>query len=380
MAKFEVLVTEVLDVKDHPNADKLDILKVFDFQLVSGKGNWSKGDLGVYIPEGSILPLDIQEKLDVVGLLSGPDKNRMKAVKLRGEISQGMMLPISFLDFNVLKGDDVSKELGITKYIPRVPETFQGKWITPPEHLKPIKFDVENIKKHPNMFGDGEDVYVTEKLHGTCFQAVVEIWPEVADVEGFLKYTHSENNKDSILLSATSKGVGAKGFLMDAKGQGNIYTDAAKRYMSNDKFVEGLVDFRSCSKWRRSGNVFRIFGEVFGSGVQDLQYGLSDKQLRVFDVYYGGSFLGFHDLSLFCEKTGLEMIPNLFEGQYNIGKIKGLSCGNSVIDSEQLMEGVVVRPIFERKTSKGERAIAKFISERYLTRSRKGKTEPTEYN
>ena len=87
---------EVVEVFEHPNADRLEVLRVGEVQMVSGKGNYKSGDVVLVIPAKSIIPpgpiLDEYEKY-----LVGKDKNRVKEVRLRGEYSEAITWPLSKL-------------------------------------------------------------------------------------------------------------------------------------------------------------------------------------------------------------------------------------------------------------------------------------------
>jgi len=137
MATFEVKVYK-LTIEEHPNADAIELAKVGDYRSIVGKGQFNTGDLGVYIPEGAIVPELIIERLGLVGKLAGKKKNRVKAIRLRKVLSQGLIYPVELRE-NVLdtdtgrvrdchaitiqeggaghiveEGDDVAKWLGIT--------------------------------------------------------------------------------------------------------------------------------------------------------------------------------------------------------------------------------------------------------------------------
>ena len=81
---------EKLEIFPHPNADLLELAQVGLYRAVVGKGQFESGDYALYIPEQAILPPELIEELGLTGKLAGPEKNRVKAVRLRGEISQGI--------------------------------------------------------------------------------------------------------------------------------------------------------------------------------------------------------------------------------------------------------------------------------------------------
>jgi RNA ligase (TIGR02306 family) len=93
MSTFEVKVRKIT-IEPHPDADLLEIGKVDDYNVVVGKGQFKTGDLVVYIPEASVVPDWLIERLGLVGKLAGSKHNRVKAVKFRGCTSQGLIVPL----------------------------------------------------------------------------------------------------------------------------------------------------------------------------------------------------------------------------------------------------------------------------------------------
>lgn len=182
MSRFEVKVIKVSDVYNHPNADRLDIVMVGDYKCITLRDEYAIDDIIVYIPEAAIVPDWILEDMGLTGKLAGKDKNRVKAIKLRGILSQGLVYPALTLgedvcvvkvaqesklsslhkDFHV--GDDLTEVLGIEKYVPKIPTSMNGEVFN--AFGMTLKYDIENIKKFPEVFEDGEEVSFTEKLHG----------------------------------------------------------------------------------------------------------------------------------------------------------------------------------------------------------------------
>lgn len=180
MAEFEAKVYK-LTIEEHPNADRLELARVGDYRSIVQKGQFKTGDLGVYIPEAAVLPEWLIEELGLEGRLAGKQKNRVKAVKLRKVLSQGLVYPVvdgqikfittdkDYLDESELQttgegiryagvqeGDDVTEYLGIIKYEPPIPIHMAGE--VENAFGKTIKYDIENWKKYPNVIEDGEDI------------------------------------------------------------------------------------------------------------------------------------------------------------------------------------------------------------------------------
>ncbi len=183
MSNFEVKVKQISKVEHHPNADLLDLVYIDDYVCIVGRDNYVATDMVVYIPEAAVVPEWLLEEIGLVGKLAGKAKNRVKAMKLRGIVSLGLIYPLDkewagvYTIWNGGKnkgtrhpqtslfiGDDVTEFLGITKYEPPIPSSMSGEVFN--AFGKTINFDIENIKKYPDVLEDGEEISITEKLHG----------------------------------------------------------------------------------------------------------------------------------------------------------------------------------------------------------------------
>ena len=114
-------VQKIKEVLVHPNADKLEIVKVLGWQCVSRKGEFQPGDLCVYFEIDSLIP--ITEWSRFLGDKNKPDAPvRLKTIRLRGELSQGLAMPLSILGHvaeTQLEGND------LTEYLPVAHTVFQ---------------------------------------------------------------------------------------------------------------------------------------------------------------------------------------------------------------------------------------------------------------
>ncbi len=371
MAEFEVKVYK-LTIEEHPNADRLELAGVGDFRSIVMKGQFKTGDLGVYIPEASICPEWLIAKLGLEGKLAGKKHNRVKAVRLRGVFSQGLIYPLAEQDDKVLalegrdgkpswtyveEGQDVQVHLGITKYEPPIPIHMQGEVFN--SLGKTLSYDIENVKKYPDVLVEGEDVIMTEKLHGTwcCF--------------GF-----HPGVKESHII--TSKGLSGQGlaFKVNERNKDNLYI----RALDGTANASGanVID-RAMGFWG-GGAPFYILGEVYGAGVQKgFGYGLEKPGFRVFDIYWGnpgqGEYADAEMLETLCTALEVERVPELYRGAFSKAKMLELTHGKESASGKEtnMREGVVVRPLHERYDLELGRVILKSISEEYLLR--KGGTE-----
>ena len=374
MSEFAVPILQLDDVVPHPNADRLDLAVVGGYRSVVPRGKFKTGDWVVYIPEGAVIPEWILEKEGLTGYLAGPNKDRVRAVKLRGELSQGIVMRAS--DYNggnepSIAADDISDALGIVKYEPPLPRQFAGRFAGAAKSRETgallnitLKYDFDNIKKHPRLFDDDDIVAATEKLHGTCHQI---LWAsDIAPRSDFFGVTQQ--------VAITSKGIAKNGFFIAncAENDANVYVRSAKQFGLIDA-VERLND--CILRLRRA----YLFGEVFGD-VQDLRYGSQPRsgelQYRLFDVFYvrddgSSGFVDACSLPDVAERLGLMTVPRIFEGKWGElrAKLDDYTSGKSLLAPKQIREGIVIRTLREEYHQRLGRKIAKSVSSQYLLRN-----------
>ncbi|MFD0405052.1 RNA ligase (ATP) [Kitasatospora sp. NPDC127116] len=348
------VTAEKLTVLEHPNADALELAQVGLYRAVVAKGMYRTGDHAVYIPEQSVLPDELIEELGLTGKLAGARANRVKAVRLRGELSQGIVCRPAALAGTDLaaaaeRGEDFAELLGVVKWQPPVPTSMSGDVVSAPDLLPWV--DIENLKRYPDAFEPGEPVVLTEKLHGSC--CLVTYVAATGEVQ------------------VSSKGIGAQGLAL-VEDERNLYWRAVRAY--------GIPAAAARLAERLGAERVGVFGEVFGEGVQDLGYGSSARTERpgyaAFDVsaVVDGQLNWFSAAELLDGE--LPLVPELWRGPFDPETVLGFARGKEGVSGRELhlREGVVVRPVTERWSPVlGGRAIAKVVSDAYLTR--KGGTE-----
>lgn len=198
MSTLKVEICKIEKVEIHPNAERLDIIQVKDWNCVVQKDSFHEGDLCLYIPIDSILPEIVEMNIFGTDSKIKLDKHRVRTIKLRGVISQGLVIKPEQVCIQLYKeGQDFTERLGITKYEP--PEELPNIYGTCNKIKKMYlnsnfhKYtDIENIKNHPSVFQDGAMVYISEKLHGTSFRCgwveneANTIWKKVKRFFGLL--------------------------------------------------------------------------------------------------------------------------------------------------------------------------------------------------
>jgi len=117
----------------------------------------------------AIVPDTLLAELGLAGKLAGSQHNRVKAIRLRGELSEGLVYRPEVWPAHWTVGQDVAAELDIVEWEPPIPIHMAGAVEAAPKGTIFTAYtDIENVKRYPNVLRPGEPVAITEKLHGTC--------------------------------------------------------------------------------------------------------------------------------------------------------------------------------------------------------------------
>jgi RNA ligase (TIGR02306 family) len=168
-----------------------------------------------------------------------------------------------------------------------------------------------------------------------------------------------------------SKGLSSQGIALKhvEENKNNVYLRVAEQYGLYDRFQK-VTD-------AHNDPIF-VLGEIYGRGIQDLQYGISSNEklgYRIFDIRIGKRWLQPSNLEQFCHSNKLEMVPYLYRGPFSKEIMEEYTNGKETISGKfsHIREGIVIRPVMERDDVELGRVILKNVSEEYLLR--KGGTE-----
>jgi RNA ligase (TIGR02306 family) len=250
MMRKLVSIRRISAVRPIDGADAIEAVQIDGWQCVAKKGEFVPGDMCVYFEIDSFLPADnaafaFMAPRGTQKNAEGREGYRLRTIKLRGTLSQGLALPIYQL-FNGLfvlnEGDDVSEPLGITKWEPVMPACLSGeakgvfpRWIR--------KTDQDRIQNLPDVLQLDFDYEVSIKLDGSSMTAY-----------------HRDGES-----GVCSRNLDLR------ETEGNPFWKVARRYGLPDR----LADI---------GNV-AIQGELVGPKIQGNQEKLPDHDLYVFDVW-----------------------------------------------------------------------------------------------
>jgi RNA ligase (TIGR02306 family) len=344
------------DLQKLENSDNLSIAYIdgTEWQCVTETSQWGDIRHGIYISIDALLDTTRPEfnwLKPSKTMSNGHPAHRLKTIRLRKALSQGLLIPLStdmspYVDplYATWPPDYFDLLLGIERYEPPVPAALTGDCVKgTPGFDKYTR--IENGKNFPGLFTEeAGQVRITEKIHGTNFRVGL-----VKLEDGTWKYCVGSHNTEK-----------------DPDGY-TIYARIARRFFPIEKLMQMLLD----SETKES---FIIYGEIYGSGIQDLIYGckVDEKYVRIFDVNRDGLFRGLEYIESVASRLGIQTVPLLYRGEFSVAKIKELRDGMSTIPgANNVREGIVVtsEPELEvnTKSFKG-RKILKYISDSYLER------------
>lgn len=327
----------IKNIRDHSNADSLQIADVLGWQVVVKKGIHKEGDKVVFITIDTIVPKCSWSEFLVDP--KNPDKPlRIRNIKLRGEFSSGLVIPLSefpnqFTE-TCLIGEDLTSLLGIQKYIKELPANLSGENIGEfPTHLAP-KTDEINGLNDPELvnevlFHDSE-VTICLKLDGSSCSLIVE---------------------NGILTQVCSRNLSKK------ETENSTFWNAAKKL----KIPEGWSGI--------------IAGELCGNGIQKNPLRLQDVRIFVFQIFHDGRYMTYDEMADFC-KNKLECDV--------VSLLKKLSVDNTIkmwnnplqklqefadkqkYSSGSAAEGIVIRPSSYPRSKSSRRPMGfKLINRNY---------------
>ena len=139
-------------IKEIEGADKIELCGVLGWQcVIAKKDNFQVGDTVIYCEVDSVMP----EKPEFEFLRDR--KFRIRTIKLKGQVSQGLVLPISMLNKKVNIGDDVTDLLGITKYLsPSELDEIQ-------QQERNIKLEKNRLKKYLMRYSFFRKLFLSKK-------------------------------------------------------------------------------------------------------------------------------------------------------------------------------------------------------------------------
>lgn len=329
MSTHSVNIIEVGEVRAHGNADKLEIVPVNGWQAVVRKGEFKSGDSAIYIEPDYTVPTD--RPMFAFLAKEGKARHRLKAVRLRGVLSYGLLIPCPEELSLCPVGWDVMEWLGVERYVPpmKAAAVLAGDALPEAEwpQLYSPKFDVESYQKWPNVIEPGEQVWVTEKIDGANARYVFH--------------------------------------------NGRLYLGSRSQWLKDEgthiwkRAIDATPAIRA---WCEAHPDVILFGEVYG-WVQSLRYGAAQGEVRfaAFAALNRDRWIDLPDLYASLTTHGVPVAPMLWRGPFNleaVQKVAELDSG-AATENGHMREGVVIVPEVERRHPEIGRVALKLISNRF---------------
>ena len=391
MADLKVSVEKVVEVKRHPNADKLDIATVLGWNVIVGRDTVTEGSLGIFVPIDSIIPHELANEWGIANYLKRG--NRVRTVKLRGVYSQGLFVTTDMINNTsaipagkmLTVGEDIKDILGITKYEPPkkgMPRGMRYRATMTPRRSTPYfprYTNISHLQNYPYALNDDDYVVVHEKRHGTNFRfgwvkdvdrATIKVRVQRA-WHRFKKRMGWKHN--TVLAEGLKLHVGSHNVIRDQKlsDDNDIYWRAANRLQ------------KTCAYFP-SNYVF--FCEISGPAVQSgFDYGChgNDFIVECMDIFDAEKqkYLPNIMVEQICSMVGIPTVPELCHGPWGSVKqvINDFRDGTAV-GAEHVREGVVIKPTTEKFEGRAGRVIFKYLSPEYLVSQGKKPREETEWH
>jgi RNA ligase (TIGR02306 family) len=318
-------IRRIADISPIEGADKIELVTVDGWKVVVAKDVGHKvGNLVVYCEIDSFLPIkdefEFLRKSSYKKMVDGTEGFRLKTIKLRGQVSQGLILPINVLPItqfasghNLPEGMDVTEMLGIVKYEPPIPAELAGKVKGMfPSFLH--KTDEERVQNLTSEYEEWKiqskhQFYVTEKLDGSSATFYVN---------------------DGVF------GVCSRNLEL-LETEGNTFWKVARELDLDNKM-------------KSTGRNICFQGELIGEGIQGNPYKIKGQTVKFYTAFDidEQKRISFVNFVVMLQEMDLGYVPVLNQGfgfqlPETVGDMLNYAEGKSALNSDTEREGVVVR-------------------------------------
>ena len=341
-------IQRIYKIEPIEGADRIELASVLGWQCVVNKGQFHPMDLAVYFEIDSFLPIRPEfefmrassyRKTDIMG-----EGFRLKTMRFRGQVSQGLLLPIDQfpeIPSGMDLGMDVTDILGVRKW------EIEEKVTTGGTVIGTLPIDVPHtdetrVQAEPDLIGDfaGLEYYITTKMDGSSHSVSL-------DEAGFHVTGHNYEYKDD-----------GKSAFYELVKRDNIEEKLRKYYEDN-----GL-------------KTITVQGELCAPGIQQNRLRLTKPEWYVFTIRIDGKRVGLKKMQDVCAAMDLQMVPVEEVGADLPSKYSTVEALLERADGEYpkggKKEGIVIRPtepIFNERISAS--LSMKVVSNKYLLKAEK---------
>jgi RNA ligase (TIGR02306 family) len=306
-------IQTIKDIQPIENADSIEVASILGWKVVVVKNQFKVGDKVVYCEIDSLLP-----DIEIFSFLK-PRGMRIKTIRLKGQISQGICFPISIveqfglLQEDMLDGQDVTEAIGVVKYEPPIPACLSGvmKGKFPSFIPKTDETRVQVLQKLLDKY-EGTNCYITEKIDGSSV---------------------------TYYLKDGEFGVCSRNMEL-LESEENTFWKMARQLNIENKLMA-------------YGKNIAIQGELFGEKIQDNKLKIKGHRVLFFNAFDIDRFeyFNFEQFALLMANLGLDNVPILdfnYKLSNSIDRIIEMSKIKSTLNKDVWAEGIVIRPHKER--------------------------------
>jgi hypothetical protein len=339
MTRHLATIQKILDIQPISGADRIVTATVLGWQCVVKKEEFKVGDMVVYIEVDSVLP----EKPDFEFLRDR--KFRIKTIKLKKQISQGLIVSMSILPKGKYsEGQDVSDIIGVKKYDP---EGEEEKRLV---QVKTAKINV--FVKYFSRFAWFRKLFGMKRIYKGWPNFIehtdedrIQLFPNICnDQETYFEATEKVDGQSATFFLLRKKrffkdkfefGVCSRTVRLFLKDNSN-YWKMAEKYKIKETLEKLIGDYQFVA----------IQGECLGKGIQGNKYQLEENILLAFNLIYPKGRIPGSQAAMILNEHRIPFVPILSVGMVlprTIGECVELAKGESLVTSGVLREGIVVR-------------------------------------
>lgn len=333
---------EIIDkLEPIPNADRILKATVKGWECVVSKSdNFQQGDKVVYIEVDSVLPARPE-----FAFLKDR-KYRVRTIKLRKQISQGLVLPLTYLPNRYYAiGEDVTKELGIKKYDPQLEAENKMMAHTEPKGRfsflwKPLmrfrwfrrlyaKFNVQN-EKFPTD--------IASKTDEERWQNITNNLKEWRAKDIMLTCTEKiDGCSATYFLSGKTFGVCSRNIWL-RKEDNSPYWEVARRFQIEEalKHIKDAFGFTKVV----------LQGEIIGQNIQGNKYQISGYDFYAYNLILDGIKVEQEKMESILKELHIKTVPVVYKNLYipqDLQDFNNISSAKSLLLDTQEREGIVCR-------------------------------------
>jgi RNA ligase (TIGR02306 family) len=244
-------VETISRIVPHPNADSLEIAEVKGWNCIVKKDQHKAGELIAYFEVDAFLPVmpqfEFLRKACFKSTANLGDGFRIKTIKLRGQLSQGLVLPLSDFrfEFPVEEGTDLTEVLGVQKYERPIPSNLQGR-----------------VKGNFPIFIPKTDQERIQNLHRKQIHA--------RQYDTFEQTIKLDGSSMTVYYNNGDFGVCSRNFDLEETEDNTFW------------IVANALDMKRIEIFKRN---IALQGEMVGPGINHNRANLTEHDFYLFDIY-----------------------------------------------------------------------------------------------